>query len=90
MLFENLKPGLMPREICSAAGIITLLSLPSMQTHSNLTTLHPPHPLLMESALTLQILPMLNKPYLGTMKLQEFDNFDMLNFANMLILLEPS
>ena len=59
---------LMPRELCSAAGIITLLSLPGMQTLSHLTTLHFPHPLLTASTLTPPILPMPNESYLGTMK----------------------
>ena len=68
MLFMNSKPELMPRELCSVAGIITSLSLPGIQTLSCLTALHLPHLLLTASALTPPILPMPNKPYLGTMK----------------------
>ena len=68
MLFVNSKPELMPRELCSMAGIIISLSLPGVQTHSHLTALHLPHPLLMASALTPPILPILNEPCFGTMK----------------------
>ena len=64
----NSKPKLMPREQCSTAGIITLLSLPGVQTLSHLTTPHLPHPLLTASTLTPPILLMLNEPYLGTTK----------------------
>ena len=63
--FGSLKLSLMLREMCSAAGIITSWTLPSVQTPSPPTTLHPPH---LQNALTHQTLLMLSTHYLETMR----------------------
>ena len=65
MLSNDLRPGPMPRETCSVAGIIILLTLPDMQPLFPLTAQHP-HLLQTENTLTHPTSQMLSEPSLGT------------------------